>query len=756
MILIDIDENVHVEEILELAKRRFGLKVHGNGPSETSVVLAYNGFDLKPQWCVSDLSIPSGAIIHCIYREVKAPELYVYCGFDQHILKIYDSSITIETKIGTIRRIISQKIGLPLSTFCLETYTGTQRLYDEMKLINYDIKIHDHVYLKVWQGFDKFIAACVKNHVERVSPDELARHYQAQVALYIASFYGHLELATYALRQGARSDRPVGEPPSRQWSANTAVELFPETLRCPIHIAVERGYMLLVNCFVQNSILCTQARDPITGNLPYRMALSFLSRTKDKEQKSSFTSIYFFLYNKQYYLRIPLNADGEYISNLLASKNNTNAVHRLPAHPVYTSLPLYCRIISWCERAREKTWKRFGGQFSTPQTKRVYPEAGLLGYKVLIDGYNNTFEVPPEQLQLPHSRNASQPDVSTGFSEEDREKILRTKNFMQSFHSDDRRRFKQIIASHHIGQSSISLPSDIIFNNRKNSVMTPHPPSNLKSARSIVERNHSTIPTLLPSSSMSNPSRNESKSKKSIHTPQPTSRTSFQEEKDKHVLPMIMSSMSNQSPTISALSIYSDTIHNKDGSQSVMSSADAYIYSSSRLAHDIEERNAAKRRELFTQIEQSVKEVQQKQPPSQIRELTAYSANRLASSLPNPRGSMIDIDSCLALPDHPVNYGTSSIKSRHDLNVRQAAFKPYERYASASTRSTAINCIQEANHFKRKSWTKQVNISKEMVKHKVHRRLARANGMNRNSAVYSVDDSTRTISPRKSNAVEVN
>ena len=192
MILIDINENVHVEEILELAKRKFGLKVHSSGPTEISVVLTYNGFDLKPQWCVSDLSIPSGAIIHCIYREVKAPDLYVYCSFDQRILKIFDSSITLETKIGTIRRIISQKKGLPLSTFCLETYTGTQRLYDEMKLINYDIKIHDHVYLKVWQGFDKFIGACIDGRIERVSSDELTRHYQAQVALYIASFHGKI------------------------------------------------------------------------------------------------------------------------------------------------------------------------------------------------------------------------------------------------------------------------------------------------------------------------------------------------------------------------------------------------------------------------------------------------------------------------------------------------------------------------------------------------------------------------------------
>ncbi|CAF5094083.1 unnamed protein product, partial [Rotaria socialis] len=56
---------------------------------------------------------------------------------------------------------------------------------------------------------------------------------------------------------------------------------------------------------------------------------------------------------------------------------------------VYVSLPFYCKIIRWYERAREKVWKKYGGRllYNPSQAKRIYPTQGLLGYKVLIDGF---------------------------------------------------------------------------------------------------------------------------------------------------------------------------------------------------------------------------------------------------------------------------------------------------------------------------------------------------------------------------------
>jgi hypothetical protein len=58
---------------------------------------------------------------------------------NKQILKLLDTSITIGT---------TGKLGLPLRVFCLEIYHNKERLYDQMKLMNYDLKIHDHIYLK--------------------------------------------------------------------------------------------------------------------------------------------------------------------------------------------------------------------------------------------------------------------------------------------------------------------------------------------------------------------------------------------------------------------------------------------------------------------------------------------------------------------------------------------------------------------------------------------------------------------------------
>jgi len=56
----------------------------------------------------------------------------------------------------------------------------------------YMIQIHDHIYLKVWKGYEKFVNSCIKGFTEQYSYDDLTRHYQTQVALYIAAFYGKI------------------------------------------------------------------------------------------------------------------------------------------------------------------------------------------------------------------------------------------------------------------------------------------------------------------------------------------------------------------------------------------------------------------------------------------------------------------------------------------------------------------------------------------------------------------------------------
>jgi hypothetical protein len=161
----------------------------------------------------------------------------------------------------------------------------------------------------------------------------------------ISFISGHMELATSVMQQGARSDRPVGEHPSRQWSNESTTEILPEILKCPIHIAVERGHVKMVDLFVRQSILCTQIRDPLTGYLPYQLALSCSLSAETKEEKQRYRVIYSYLHDKQFNLKIPLNSTGEHVSDLLTSTVSASAVHHASTNLISVSLPFYCKII---------------------------------------------------------------------------------------------------------------------------------------------------------------------------------------------------------------------------------------------------------------------------------------------------------------------------------------------------------------------------------------------------------------------------
>ena len=156
-----------------------------------------------------------------------------------------------------------------------------------------------------------------------------------------------MELAYSALKLGARSDYPVGEHPSRQWSSETTVEGIRDMLRCPIHIAIERGHMKIVDLFVRRSLLCTQAVHPISGLLPYRMALSLSRWSKTSAEKQRYGQIYLYLYDKQFNLKISLKAHGSHMSSVLSSSKKAKSSHRSSERNDFFSLPRYCKIIRY-------------------------------------------------------------------------------------------------------------------------------------------------------------------------------------------------------------------------------------------------------------------------------------------------------------------------------------------------------------------------------------------------------------------------
>ena len=79
---LDVDENTRVGEALELVKKELGLQIDYKGPAQTELVLNYNGCDLKPKWLLSEVAIPSGAILRCVDRERTAAQLYAHYNFN--------------------------------------------------------------------------------------------------------------------------------------------------------------------------------------------------------------------------------------------------------------------------------------------------------------------------------------------------------------------------------------------------------------------------------------------------------------------------------------------------------------------------------------------------------------------------------------------------------------------------------------------------------------------------------------------------
>ena len=387
---------------------------------------------------------------------------------------------------------------------------------------------------------------------------------------------------------------------------------------------------------------------------------------------------------------------------------------------------------SWYECARERAWKKYGGRFHyITQNKRVYPKKGLLGYKVLIDGYNNTFEVPPEQLRNIRSGSTLKPDHYICYSDEEREKIIKMKAYIKQTALDDRKRAKQIAAANlqsrrppallplsSIDQKQSTLSSDGIFtssdvstNFKRAHTTVP----DIKASRTMLDIDNSSMNNISSSTLASAPSgRKRSETKRLSRTAWKSFPTTNEE--DKHILPIITSPVSIHSGLTNRVEAVVNA--NKNDPQTMVTSADAFTYLSTRKNLKDEKQQAAKRQALLTEIKESVDKQFQDEPV------------KVENSLPAPpshRRSM-DVEVYIPLPDRPMPQRSSPIKSRLDLDIHHATVKPYERYASATTRSTAVQCLQEAAFFKGKSWLKQVEISKEMVKHHAKRRIRRAAG----------------------------
>ncbi|XP_056132906.1 protein ANKUB1-like [Lampris incognitus] len=93
--------------------------------------------------------------------------------------------------------------------------------------------------------------------------------FQLRVALYIAAFQGHLDLADWLLERDVYAGDPVGIHPYRQWCHQTA---HPDVAKCPVQVAAERGQLLIPKLFIANDSSTLDCRDPVVRD-PLKVAI---------------------------------------------------------------------------------------------------------------------------------------------------------------------------------------------------------------------------------------------------------------------------------------------------------------------------------------------------------------------------------------------------------------------------------------------------------------------------------------------------
>ena len=108
----------------------------------------------------------------------------------------------------------------------------------------------------------------VKLHLSVCSGLFHSFRYQTRVALYIAAFYGYIELTEWALKQGVRPHETVGVHPYRAWCQEA---LHTDVSKCPIHAAAEAGQLLILKAFVNCSVLCLDCKNA-AGQTPLAIA----------------------------------------------------------------------------------------------------------------------------------------------------------------------------------------------------------------------------------------------------------------------------------------------------------------------------------------------------------------------------------------------------------------------------------------------------------------------------------------------------
>ncbi|XP_006202858.2 protein ANKUB1 [Vicugna pacos] len=274
----DVSADETVEAVKLMIKDFFHIPLSEDEQGRRYLELMYAGATLKDSWSLTDVGVSFCSTLKCFVKEEEKPTLYVFNAVTQETMRIMESISLLGKKVSDLRTLVALKCGFPLSVFCLRTPEGLE-MYDCNTLRDYQIDIGMTLRLDVWDGWKEFLMGCLlgqKLKVQRYLPNEgPVLKYQKRVALYIAAFYGYVELTEWALKQGVRPNEAVGVHPYRAWCHEA---LHADVSKCPIHAAVEAGQLLILKAFVNCSVLCLECKNA-AGQTP--LAIAFKHKQKD-------------------------------------------------------------------------------------------------------------------------------------------------------------------------------------------------------------------------------------------------------------------------------------------------------------------------------------------------------------------------------------------------------------------------------------------------------------------------------------------
>ncbi|XP_061490460.1 protein ANKUB1 [Rhineura floridana] len=268
----DISSENTVKDVKLMVKDYFHVPLSEDKQGRRYLELTYAGAVLKDSWILADMGISVSCTIKCVVKEEDKPIFYVYNAVTHEKVPIIGKIFLLGSKVSQLKTLVTLKCGFPNSIYCLRTPEGRE-MYDCNTLSNYQLDIGTTLHLDVWDGWKEFLTGCILGNKPKVqhylSKEEPVLKYQKRVALYMAAFFGHLQLLTWLLKQGVKPTEAVGVHPYREWCHENN---NPDVTKCPVHAAAEAGQLMMLKAFVNYNVLCLECQDS-AGRTPLQLCI---------------------------------------------------------------------------------------------------------------------------------------------------------------------------------------------------------------------------------------------------------------------------------------------------------------------------------------------------------------------------------------------------------------------------------------------------------------------------------------------------